>query len=197
MGAIGAYTSLSLDQLSARITQGPSKVGAPVRVLPSARVYCLLKVVPGIGLEPTRFWQQSLKLSWLPLHHPGKNYKYFSMIITSHVPPYQPNSLSSGNMPAIYNKILDNIIQSCDQNKNYFILDNTYLGIDRVCELVSQAQSTTDIFAIVNLIDPPFTWHYLKQILNEQFPVSLRRIKPTRGYFRFLETVNGEKRPKG
>lgn len=31
-------------------------------------------MVPGIGLEPTRFWQQSLKLSWLPLHHPGKYY---------------------------------------------------------------------------------------------------------------------------
>ena len=31
-------------------------------------------MVPGIGFEPTRFWQQSLKLSWLPLHHPGIKY---------------------------------------------------------------------------------------------------------------------------
>lgn len=37
--AIGAPMSLSLIQLSAKITQGPSKAGALNRVLPSAGVY--------------------------------------------------------------------------------------------------------------------------------------------------------------
>ena len=41
--AIGAFMSLALIQLSAKITLGPSKAGALNGALPSARVYSLPK----------------------------------------------------------------------------------------------------------------------------------------------------------
>ena len=95
------------------------------------------------------------------------------MITTKHVPPFVQNTLSSGKMPIIYNMIVGNIKQSCNPNIKYFILDNTYQSLESVCETVQQTQHDIDCYLIINLIDPPYTWHYLKQILTERFPKSL------------------------
>ena len=93
------------------------------------------------------------------------------MITTKHVPPFT-STLTGGKMPTIYNMIVDNIKQSCDPKKRYLILDNTYQSLESVCNSVEKTQHETDCYLIINLIDPPFTWHYLKQILNERFPAS-------------------------
>jgi hypothetical protein len=92
------------------------------------------------------------------------------MITTKHVPPFAASTLTSTKIPEIYNMIVDNIKRSCLLDKRYLILDNTYQSLDSVCETVNQTKQNTDIYIILNLIDPPFPWHYLKQILSERFP---------------------------
>lgn len=94
------------------------------------------------------------------------------MITTKFVPPFQPGTLNTTKMPMIYDMIVNNIKQSCDLDKRYLILDNTYQSLENVCEIVNQTYQDVDYYIILSLIDPPFTWHYLKQILNERFPNS-------------------------
>jgi len=70
-----------------------------------------------------------------------------------------------------YNSIIQNFEQAFEVHypqAQILFIDNTYLNVDQVGKII--ASSKCDVVAVFSFVDPPYPWHYLDQILAQQFP---------------------------
>ena len=69
-----------------------------------------------------------------------------------------------------YNDVIENFKKVCDKkysDQQILFLDNTYQNLDQVAEIV--AEHDCDMCFIFSLVDPPYTWNYLKEQLLIKF----------------------------
>jgi hypothetical protein len=70
-----------------------------------------------------------------------------------------------------YNKIIDNFERSCYakySDNNVLFIDNTYINGPQVLKEIEKHD--VEIVLVFSLVDPPYTWHHLKQLCTEKFP---------------------------
>ena len=70
-----------------------------------------------------------------------------------------------------YEAVINNFKKSCNlkyPDQRVLFLDNTYHGLNQVIEIVKTHDC--DINFVFSLVDPPFTWLYLKEQLLIEFP---------------------------
>ena len=70
-----------------------------------------------------------------------------------------------------YNKIIDNFERSCLTqflDNNILFIDNTYINGPQVLKEIEKYD--VEIVLVFSLVDPPYTWHYLKELCTEKFP---------------------------
>lgn len=61
-----------------------------------------------------------------------------------------------------YQRIINNFERSC-KDKNVLFIDNTYLNGPEVLTRVAEHERSV----IFSLVDPPYTWHYLQELLQK------------------------------
>ena len=91
------------------------------------------------------------------------------MIIAKHTPPW-PKTLTNRFIRP-YTEFLTNLNRSIEHaypDQNVLLIDNTYLNYQQVAEAVNENHS--DVVIILNVLDPPYPWHYLASNLESMFP---------------------------
>jgi len=92
------------------------------------------------------------------------------MICKKNIPIWPPLDTNM-NYIAPYNLIIDNFERSCYakySDNNVLFIDNTYINGPQVLKEIEKHD--VEIVFVFSLVDPPYTWHYLKQLCTEKFP---------------------------
>ena len=84
----------------------------------------------------------------------------YRMIKFDSIPVWNPNSPNRYHIT--YQAIIDNFKRNC-QDKDVLFIDNTYLDGQEVVTRVAEHEFSV----IFNLVDPPYTWHYLQELLQK------------------------------
>jgi len=93
------------------------------------------------------------------------------MIFKKNIPIWNPGTGPDITYKTSYNKIIDNFERSCLTqflDNNTLFIDNTYINGPQVLKEIEKYD--VEIVLIFSLVDPPYTWHYLKQLCTEKFP---------------------------
>jgi len=77
------------------------------------------------------------------------------------IPPWPVNI--DNRYYTTYRAIIDNFDRCC-KDKDVLFIDNTYLDGPEVVTRVAEYRRSI----IFNLLDPPYTWHYLQELLKKK-----------------------------
>ena len=93
------------------------------------------------------------------------------MITKKNIPIWKTAGKHESTYKTSYMKIINNFEKNCLKqfpNSTILFLDNTYSNGNEVLNII--AESNYNVVFIFSLVDPPYTWHYLKELCEKQFP---------------------------